>query len=474
MGKFGFGKKGDDGEDSNRLALFGSKSKNKSPTPSTNPYAQPTIPPDPYTQAKMNVYNPPNSQPLNNKYDARNGGGYGGENPYSADTNGMSGNDNKYGAQSGGYGGGGYGSDRYGGNSGYGANRYGASGGPAGSQTASRYGAGGYGGLGGDSFDTATEEKRNELFSGAKDRLQQKPQQNGGYGQPPPYEEGGQPPSQSGTYGDSSSSSQGYGGPVYQDRQLTAEEEEEEDVSATKQQVRFIKQEDVSSTRNALRVAQQAEEVGRDTLARLGAQGEHIHNTEKNLDLAHNQNRLAEDRARELKTLNRSMFAVHVSNPFTASSRRAARDQDVVDKHLDEREQREATRRAGYQTSQRLQKTFKELEPGAPGYGQPRGKNLADRAKYQFEADSEDEEMENEIDSNLEALGGATGRLNQLARATGREVDEQNLLLDRIADKVCFSLSLSLSPFISWLSRLMKWTDGSCRYWHSGKFGQAE
>jgi hypothetical protein len=26
---------------------------------------------------------------------------------------------------------------------------------------------------------------------------------------------------------------------------------------------------------------------------------------------------------------------------------------------------------------------------------------LADRAKYQFEADSEDDEMENEIDSNL-------------------------------------------------------------------------
>ena len=452
MGKFGFGKKGDDGEDSNRLALFGSKSKNKSPAPSSNPYAQPTIPPDPYTQAKMKVYNPQAPQLSNNTYDAPNGAGYGVENPYSTDNKvranngygGMSGNDNKYSAQSGGYGGGGYGSDRYGSNSGYGASRYGSSGGPAGTQTTSRYGAGGYGGLGGDSFDTATEEKRNELFSGAKDRLQQKSQQNGGYGQPPPYEDGGQPPSQSGTFGDSSSS-QGYGGPVYQDRQLTAEEEEEEDVSATKQQIRFIKQEDVSSTRNALRVAQQAEEVGRDTLARLGAQGEHIHNTEKNLDLAHNQNRLAEDRARELKALNKSMFAVHVSNPFTASSRRAARDQDVIDKHLDEREEREATRRAGYQTSQRLQKTFKELAPGAPGYGQPRGKNLADRAKYQFEADSEDEEMENEIDGNLDALGGATSRLNQLARATGREVDEQNLLLDRIADKVCVFLILAFS-----------------------------
>ena len=30
-----------------------------------------------------------------------------------------------------------------------------------------------------------------------------------------------------------------------------------------------------------------------------------------------------------------------------------------------------------------------------------------------------------EIDSNLDALGGAASRLNGLARATGKEVDEQ-------------------------------------------------
>ncbi len=33
--------------------------------------------------------------------------------------------------------------------------------------------------------------------------------------------------------------------------------------------------------------------------------------------------------------------------------------------------------------------------------------------------------MWQEIDSNLDALGGAASRLNNLARATGKEVDEQ-------------------------------------------------
>lgn len=43
--------------------------------------------------------------------------------------------------------------------------------------------------------------------------------------------------------------------------------------------------------------------------------------------------------------------------------------------------------------------------------------------------------MENEIDSNLDALSGAAGRLNMLARATGEEVERQNDVLDRVARK---------------------------------------
>ena len=41
----------------------------------------------------------------------------------------------------------------------------------------------------------------------------------------------------------------------------------------------------------------------------------------------------------------------------------------------------------------------------AAGMRGPGKSTLADRAKYQFEADSEDDEMENEIDSNLDQVG---------------------------------------------------------------------
>jgi hypothetical protein len=75
--------------------------------------------------------------------------------------------------------------------------------------------------------------------------------------------------------------------------------------------------------------------------------------------------------------------------------------------------------------------------------------SLAERAKYQFEADSEDDAMEDEIDRNLDDLSGAAKRLNLLARATGEEVEAQNKLITTIAEKVGL---LILVRFLPWLT----------------------
>lgn len=420
MRKFGFSKKSGDGDDdSNRLALFGSRSKSKSPASSNNPYAQPTAPLDAYTQAKVQagVAPPPagTGAPPGPKsaYGGMNGGGFGSQqgNPY-----GEKNSEPKSG----------YAPDRYGNQGGYGGDRYGSGGQSGGG---SKYGAGGYGGLGNTDPNDPASADRDALFGGAKDRVKNQPQSNG---PPPPYSQGGGAPGQA-PITDAAGLDTSYG--AYQDRQLTAEEEEEEDIQASKQEIRFMKQQDVSSTRNAMRVAAQAEETGRSTLARLGAQGERIHNTEKHLDLASNQNRIAQDKARELKTVNGSMFAVHVANPFTAKSRRKHRDDEIIDRHQDERVQREETRQAAFRAGQRLNQNFKDVNSQG-GPSKNKASTLAERSKYQFEQDSEDDEMENEIESNLDALSGAAGRLNALARATGQEIGEQNRQLDVIAGKV--------------------------------------
>jgi len=131
--------------------------------------------------------------------------------------------------------------------------------------------------------------------------------------------------------------------------------------------------------------------------------------------------------------LNRSMFAVHVNNPFTAKDRRARRDEQIMDRHHSEREAREATREAAFKSTQRMNQNFKGLEGAASGVKTKA--SLAERAKYQFEADEEDDAMEDEIDRNLDDLSGAAHRLNMLARATGEEVEQQNTLIQNIAEK---------------------------------------
>ena len=436
------------------------RDKNRSPAQSENPYAQP-VSENPYAQApQANPYaqqspdNPYAQTSQDNPYASASAsvkpsaytqarqqaygdytpqGGRDTKNLYGNSNEDQKGMDNKssgYGANQ--YGAAGYGSDRYG----NGDNK---------TPAPSRYGAGGYGGFGGrDPHNKQDDPNRNALFAGASERATQNKQPGG---EPPPYDSG----STGGDYRTSNTNPPGsYNpGPQYQDRQLTAEEEEEESLNATKQEIRATKQKDVSATRNALRLAQQAEEVGRDTLTRLGVQAEYIHSTEQNLDLSHNQNKQAEDKARELKTLNRSMFALHVSNPFTAKSRDASRDNTVRQRHDEERIQRELTRKEQFQAHQRMEKNFTDLSSpsSASAQQQQKQKNLAERSKYQFEADSEDEGMEDEIDGNLDALSGVVRNMQRIAVATGEEVDAQNRRFEKIHEKVrCFCSTLYLYP----------------------------
>ena len=61
--------------------------------------------------------------------------------------------------------------------------------------------------------------------------------------------------------------------------------------------------------------------------------------------------------------------------------------------------------------------------------------DVADRQRYQFEADQEDDELEQELDSNLDEIGDMAKRLNLLARAAGDEVASQNKKLGALGDK---------------------------------------
>lgn len=236
---------------------------------------------------------------------------------------------------------GGYGADRAGAPSGYGSSRY-DNAGYGGDQ---KQRGGGYGGLGpaGDS-----DQVRDNLFGGAKERYEQKQQQPGG-------EYGGS----SGTSGAGEPSS--YGG-YGERRELTAEEQEEEEVQDVRRQIKQTKLASANSAENSERIASQAVETALGTYARLGAQHERLNYTEGLLDKASTSTREADGQTKKLKNLNRSMFAVHVANPFTSGKKTREMEEQILEQHRNDRDLREATRKAGWQANDHMEKGFKEID----------------------------------------------------------------------------------------------------------------
>ncbi|CAM1507359.1 Fc.00g070000.m01.CDS01 [Cosmosporella sp. VM-42] len=424
MKKFGFGKKGDEGGDDNRRALFSRKKSSQSST-SDNPYAQQGGN-DPYADnakyANMTPYQQARAGLGNGPRPGGPGGPGGPGSTHSAPSNDVpSHHTPSPGPNGGGYNApppppSGYGADKYGSGGGYGANRYDNAAGQNryNSPAAGSRGPGGYGGLG---RPDEADDNRDALFSDAQQRQAQKQQ----------------PASTPGAYGQAGSGTDGgsYGG-YGEERQLTAEEQEEAEYQAIIAEKRQLQQESASSVSRSVQMARQANEVGRATLARLGAQGERLHNTEKHLDLAANQNKVAQDRAAELKTLNRSMFAVHVGNPFTSKQRQQRADEEVMSRHRTEREQREMTRKEGYAATQRMESNFKDINGNAMPRQQTRKK---DYGKYNLEDEEDADELEDQIDDGLTELEGQVSMMNMVGKAIGKEVDTQNKQIDRIMNK---------------------------------------
>ncbi|GAA6043253.1 hypothetical protein JCM8097_008488 [Rhodosporidiobolus ruineniae] len=263
------------------------------------------------------------------------------------------------------------------------------------------------------------DEQRSELFAGAPPPGQYRPGGASGSGGYQPHHEGDQ-----------------YGSHGGQQQQEFANEEDEE-VEGIKQQMRFVKQESLASTRNAVRIARETEETARATLDKLGEQSDRIANTERHLDLAKAHNDRAVDETKELEALNRSIF--RPSFTFNKNAKRDREERRLLDRHNAEKLEREETRREQYESRQRIDQTYHRMDRDAENAAGARSRAKArgsERGRYQFEATASDDEVEDEIDQNLDELGGLAGRLKMLSTTMGQEVDAQNQKLGKLSGKV--------------------------------------
>lgn len=223
---------------------------------------------------------------------------------------------------------------------------------------------------------------------------------------------------------------------IQREEEQRQQQEEDDAVDELKQQIKFTKQSSVASTRNTLKMAQEAEMSGMNTLGLLGHQSEKMNNVERNLDLMNIQNSIADEKVTELQKLNRSLWAVHVSNPFNSKRRKQEREDKIKNQKIQEQAMMENTNQDLLQSTNRIENAMEEngrnISDVRDRYER---KDILNRAqKYQFENDEDDDEMEVEIDRNLSKIQQVSGRLKKLAIAAGDELDSQQDRIKRIED----------------------------------------
>lgn len=210
---------------------------------------------------------------------------------------------------------------------------------------------------------------------------------------------------------------------------------EDEEVEAIKQDIRFVKQESLALTRNTLRMAQEADASGTNTLGMLGSQSERIYHAEQNLLLADTQTQIADAKVKELHRLNRSIFVPAYGNPFNKKSRLRQQEENIKVAKTQEKYMRESQRQDMYASEQRIKQGITNNATNSDTHQKYRGeKDLAAAQRYQFENDSEDDEIEKELAGNLDQIGIFAKKLKGTATTMGKEVDSQNSRLRQIEE----------------------------------------
>ncbi|RXK39259.1 synaptosomal-associated protein, 23kDa [Tremella mesenterica] len=221
----------------------------------------------------------------------------------------------------------------------------------------------------------------------------------------------------------------------YEGREAEEDFDEDEEVEGIKQEMRGIKQESLASTRNALRLAREAEDTARGTIGKLADQSERIANSERYLDMAKTNNLRAEDKANELRQLNKSIFKPVIV--WNKDGKRAAEEQKIAQRYDEARDARNTTLNDITRTRQVLGKAANPGPAGSarqPLAGEQKARKQ-ERQRFQFEATGSDDELEDELDENINETLQVTQRLKQLAVAMGEEVAGQNSRLTRVTDK---------------------------------------
>jgi hypothetical protein len=137
-----------------------------------------------------------------------------------------------------------------------------------------------------------------------------------------------------------------------------------------------------------------------------------------------------------------------VSKPFTASSHREARDTPLLDTHRLDSAERDGLSASAQAWARKDHDDNAQSAARHDSNAQENGRDLVDRANYQFETGSKDSDMEDQVDSKSEELRNAFERLKRMgiameeeARAQERYFGRGNKKRDGVEDKIVLNKS---------------------------------
>ncbi|KAF3920140.1 hypothetical protein AA313_de0203109 [Arthrobotrys entomopaga] len=213
-------------------------------------------------------------------------------------------------------------------------------------------------------------------------------------------------------------------------------EMEEEDPDKLKQSIRYTKMESLNSTERALQAAARAEMAGMNTLASLAGQEEKLLSAQANIKLANAHGQYASYQAKDLKIANRPLFLPNINLSKGKQRAQEERERLLVQRNWNDRVQPERAQIAQRQQQKAVSLGLAPLGVRPPSSRPPEANKGKKWGMYQFEADEEDDAIEQGIDDNLNQLAAATSNLKMLATTIGEQVDHQNKLIHTMNGQV--------------------------------------
>ncbi|CAJ0581874.1 unnamed protein product, partial [Mesorhabditis spiculigera] len=188
----------------------------------------------------------------------------------------------------------------------------------------------------------------------------------------------------------------------------------EDDVDYYEKEIERCMQESLDSTERSKRNLANSEQVGAKTAQDLLEQREKLERTEKNLDEIH---RTTQQTQRSLNSL-KSLFGGYFKNKFSKKPAEQPNDVSVPQS----------------KSASHLSDTVSGMGSGSCSTSGSSGPTLSDSSMNAIKG-SRWEAMDQQINDNLHGMSSQLSNLKNLGQALGREVEDQNQMLDRIQTK---------------------------------------